>query len=417
MADQRNIVILGSSFAGVQSAQYFMKYIMPTLNARPGAKHHLYIISPSPDFYYVPAAPRTAVSVSRLPFDKVFVPLSAIFESFPKSDFTFIQASASGLDTSQRTVLYRRSDKATEEKLPYHALIIATGSQTNHAAFSKGDSEGIRKAIHDMNAKVSSAKDIVVVGGGATGVETAAEIGEQLNGKPGWFSTPSRKVAIKLITNANQLIPQLRPSVGKSAEAALKSLGVDVVYKTKVTNSSQGKNGRTILTLGNGETLETDLYLPLHGVIPSSSYLPKPLLNESGYVDTNPATLRVDAAGPRVYALGDISSVSRNKIADLNDMLPVVLTNLKRDLYAFNPANPSAKAPGKDREFKRMEKEMLGVTLGSGGGVAVVAGWRVPSFFVWLLKSRDMLTGMFVPAIKSGKYVKEAPWKGEEIVA
>ncbi|PVH98398.1 FAD/NAD(P)-binding domain-containing protein [Periconia macrospinosa] len=417
MPDQRNIVILGSSFAGIQSAQYIIKYILPSLNAKSGVKHHLYVISPSPEFYYMPAAPRTSVSVSRLPVDKLFISLDAIFDKFPKGDFTFIQASASGLDTGSRTVLYRRGDKAAEEKLAYHALIIATGTNTHHPAFSSQDSEITKDAIKDMNSQVSSAKNIVVVGGGATGVETAAELGEHLNGKPGWFSTPPRKVNITLITASNQLIPQLRPAIGKSAEATLKNLGVEVRYNTRVTDTRQGDKGQTTLTLSKGEKIETDLYLPLHGVFPNSSYLPKELLNSSGYVVTNSATLRVDAAGPRVYALGDISSVSRNKIADLNDMLPVLHTNLKRDLYAFNPSNPFAPAPGKDREFKLMQKEMLGVTLGTSSGVGAVAGWRIPGFIISFLKGRDMMVGMVASALVDGSRLKESPWKGEEVVA
>lgn len=395
-----------------------MKHILPGLNAKSGPKHHVYVISPSPDFYYMPAAPRTAVSVSRLPAEKIFFPLSQIFDKFPKSDFTFIQASASGLDTSARTVFYRRDDKAVDEKLSYHALVIATGSNTHHPSFSSQNTEKTKEGIKSLNAQVSAAKDIVVVGGGPTGVETSAELGEHLNGKPGWFSKPPRKVKITLITSANQLIPQLRPAIGKTAEATLKGLGVEVLYNTRVTGSQEAKNGRTTINLDNGDKLETDLYLPLHGVFPNSSFLPKDLLTDSGYVVTNPKTLRVDAAGPRVYALGDISSVSRNKIADLNDMLPTVYTNLKRDLLAFDPARPAAAAPGKDHEFQLQQKEMLALTTGTTGGVGAVNGWRLPNFLIWFIKSRDMMIGMAVPGIISGKFVaKEHPWKGYEPVA
>lgn len=418
MSDQRNIVILGSSFGGIQSAQYMMKSILPDLNARSTARHHVYVVSPSPDFYFRPASPRSAVSVSRLSTENIFIPLSAVFSKFPKSDFTFIQASASGLDTTLRTILYRRDENTEEEKLAYHALIIATGANTHHPAFSSQDTEATKEAIKTMNAQASTAKNIVVVGGGATDVETAAELGEHLNGKPGWFSQPTPKATITLITATDQLVPQLRPSMGRTVESTLKGLGVKVVYNTRVINTHKGNSGKkTVLVLENGDEMETDLYLPLHGVYPNSSFLPKTILNESGYVRSNPKTLRVDGAGPRVYALGDISSVSRNKIADLNDMMPVVYTNLKRDLYAFNPADPSAPAPGQDREFKLQEKETLGVTVGSSGGVGEVAGWRVPSFLIWWLKSRDMMTGMAIPRIIDGRSVKEFPWEGQEIVA
>ncbi|KAF1961592.1 hypothetical protein CC80DRAFT_194526 [Byssothecium circinans] len=423
MTQHRNIVILGASFGGIQSAQYISKHLLPVLNAKHTTHYHLYIINPSADFFFRNASPRTAVSTTRLPTENILVPLSEIFAPLPKSDFTFIQASASGLDTAARTVSYRRTDDgknhAEEEKLEYHALIIATGTRTHHPAFSLLSTETTKSAIEATNQAIATAKSIIVSGGGPTGVETAAEIGEHVNGKPGWFSTPTRKVPVTLITAADQLLPTLRPSIAKEAERKLKALGVDVVYNTRVENAVEGKDGRKtiVLELSNGENLQTDVYIPAHGVLPNSSYLPRALLTPTSYLSTNPLTLRVDVAGPRVYALGDISSASRNTLIELNEMMPVLFTNLKRDLFSFNPADPGKKAPGKDREYKKIEKEMLGVSVGSAGGVGAVFGWRIPSWVVWLLKSRDMMSGNGVKWTREGKNVaKEFLWKGEEVV-
>ncbi|KAF2638592.1 AMID-like mitochondrial oxidoreductase-like protein [Massarina eburnea CBS 473.64] len=419
MAEQRNIVILGASFGGIQSAQYISKHLLPVLNAKHPAKYHIYIINLSTDFYFRNASPRTAISTTLLPTKKILVPLSEIFVSLPKEDFTLIQGEASQLDTSARTVSFLQSENGTtvEEKLAYHALIVATGTSTHDAAFSLLRTETTTSAIEKTNQKVKEAKSIIVVGGGATGVETAAEVGEFLNGKPGWFSTPPRKVPVTLITSASQLLPALRPKLGKVAEDKLKALGVDVLYNTYVEGTQEDKNGKTVVILKKGEKLETDLYIAAHGVYPNSSFLPAALLDSSGYLKSNESTLRVDVAGPRVYALGDISTVSNNTILALNDMMPVLFTNLKRDLFSFNPADPTAKAPGKDQEFKKNEKETLVVSIGSQGGVGAAFGWRVPNWVIWLMKSRDMMSGSGMKLMVSGKnVVKEFPWKGEEVV-
>jgi len=192
-------------------------------------------------------------------------------------------------------------------------------------------------------------------------------------------------------------------------------LGVSVVYNTRVVNATP--NGKkTSLTLSKGDKLEVDLYIPAHGVLPNSEWIPKNLLNERGYVKTDP-TLRVEGAGPRVYGLGDVASYSRNSMIDVNDSLPVLYTNLRRDLFAYNPAKPAEKAPGQDRVFKPNLKDMLGCPIGSTGGVAIAFGWRLPSFVIWLVKARDMMTGMVPPQLMGGdSQKKEIKWTKEEEV-
>jgi NADH dehydrogenase FAD-containing subunit len=298
-----------------------------------------------------------------------------------------------------------------EEDLSYHALVVATGSKTTDPVFSMHtDSAALIDAIRTRNIKLQSARDIIIVGGGATGVETAGEIGELKNGVPSRFGTPTRNANITLITAANQLVPQLRPALGRLAEEKLKRLGVDVVYNTRIVDVSDSKNGRTTVTLAKGRSIDVDLYIPAHGVTPNSSFIPASLLTESGYLKTNPKTLRVDAAGPRVYAIGDIASYSRNCYLDIYDSSPTLFVNLKRDLLSY----PNEKPKGKDRLFTPNMKEMQCVPIGSTGGVGALMGWRMPNWMVWLLKARDYMTSMGQDAHARGDKVKEVEWTNEE---
>ena len=189
------------------------------------------------------------------------------------------------------------------------------------------------------------------------------------------------------------------------------------MYDTRVANVSETESGRTKILLASGKELEADLYIPAHGVLPNSTWLPSTLLNETNYLVTNPQTLRVDTAGPRVYAVGDISSASRNTVMDLLDMLPVALINAKRDLLSYNPAAPTAPAPGDDRIFVPQTKISLVAPIGTGGGIGQVMGWKVPSWFVWLLKGRDYMVGMSMgPTVGGDSMKKEFKWKGAEVV-
>jgi apoptosis-inducing factor 2 len=130
-------------------------------------------------------------------------------------------------------------------------------------------------------------------------------------------------------------------------------------------------------------------------------------------VNTNKKTLRVDAAGPRVYAIGDAGNYSRGAIHLIYEAVPVVATNLQRDLQAYTSASDENlnKPKGPDREFKEDTSETQFVPVGRSKGVAAVMGWRVPSFLVWLMKGRDFLLWS-VPSIATGdKWNSESKWK------
>lgn len=419
MSETRNIVVLGASFSGIYTTQYIMRHILPGLKSKHAdAKYHVYIVNPSSDAYFRIASPRAAASSSRLAAEDIFVDLNKVFQEFAGKEFTFIQAWATGLDTAARTVSYKKSDYLEEEKLPYHALIVATGTKTYEPAFSQHSTKAATiDALKTMNKKVASAKDIVIAGGGPTAVEAAGEIAEQVNGKPGWFSTPTRKANITLVTGDRQLLPVLRPAIGKQAEERLKKLGVDVLYQSRVTDTTA--NGeRTVVTLAKGDHLEADLYIAAYGVLPNTSFLPDNLLNDAGYLKTNPQTLRVDDAGSRIYAIGDVGSYSRNSILDVYDALPVLAVNLKRDLFSFNPQAPNEPPKGKDRLYVPNTKETQLVPIGTSGGVGAIMGYKLPSFFVWLIKGRDFFVGMSIPGLHKGdKVLKEVPWTAEEAVA
>ncbi|CAI9635723.1 unnamed protein product [Alternaria burnsii] len=289
--------------------------------------------------YYRVGSPRVAASTARMSTDRIVLDLSKGFEHYPANDFTFVEALATSLDTTSRTISYCKETTSEEERLSYHALIIATGSRTYHQAFSQsGNLSTTLDAIQDINTKVETAQKIVIVGGGPTGVEFAGEVAEHRNGKPGWFHVIKPNAEITLITSGKRLLPTLRHSIGKAAEAKLIALGVDVTYGTRVTNTSI-ENGSTKITLQDGKELQADFQ-----------------------------TLRVDTAGPRVYALGDIASYSNNNIQSITDGQPVLYINLKRDLLSFDPRSPDAGPKGNDKIYTPETRENQIVPIGSQGG-------------------------------------------------
>lgn len=396
------------------AAHYFLKHVYPSLPK--DGKYHVYLVNPSTHFYHRVAAPRAAVSFKLMPNSKTFHDIKAGFTQYDSKIFTFLQGKAVSMDTAQRTVTIERmgASAGTEQTLSYHALILATGTKTYSPVLSLqgGSHEDIQNALSDLHSKLGKAKSIIVAGGGPAGVETAGEIGEYLNGAAGWFGKkPANvKATVTLISGSDKLLPILRPALSKQAEVFLARVGVDVIHNSKMTGTEQLADGRTKVTLDNGKEMECDVYIPAMGVVPMTEYIPKEYLTEKGYVKVNEITLRVDEAGPRVYAVGDLGSYTRGGILDIYEAIPVVLTNIKRDLLAAHK-DPSAKATGADRKYKKNTAETQVVPVGQSKGVGAFNGNKLPSFMCWAIKGRDYMSGSAIEAVTGSKWNKESGWK------
>lgn len=413
--DTRNIVILGASYAGLSAAHYFLKHIHPSLPTSDAA-YHVYLVNPSTHFYHRVAAPRASVSFELMPNSKTFHEIAKNFKQYKSDVFTFLQGKATALDTAQRTVTVQHTGTSQGEEtvLLYHALILATGTKAHapNLSLQGGVHEEVIDALSDMHKKLKNAKSVIVAGGGPSGVEISGEIGEYLNGAAGWFAKKpaNPKATVTLLSGSEKLLPVLRPALAKQAEVYLARVGVDVLYNARMESTETLADGRTRVTLGNGKVLECDVYIPTMGVTPMTEYLPQELLTEGGYVKTNEATLRVDEAGPRVYAVGDVGSYTRGGIMDIYDAVPVVMTNVKRDLLAAHK-DLNAKPTGGDRKYKKNTSETQLVPCGLSKGVGAFNGNRLPTLMVYLIKGRDYLSGAGVEIVTGTKWNKETGWK------
>ncbi|KAF1355174.1 hypothetical protein BDV97DRAFT_344869 [Delphinella strobiligena] len=419
MADKfedRNIVILGASYSGLSAAHYFLKHIRPSMPSLDG-KYHVYLVNPSTHFYHRVASPRAAASFKLMPNSKTFYEIRSGFNQYNPDVFTFLQGKAVSIDLAQRTVTIkptRPSDTAGEKVISYHALIMATGTKTHDPSLSLqgGLHEDTLNALSILHKKIDKAKTIAVAGGGPAGVEVAGEIGEYLNGAAGWFQKrPGKpKASITLYSGAEKLLPILRPALSEQAEVFLARVGVDVVHNVKMDRTEDSADGKTKIVLSDAKEVECDVFIPCMGVIPMTEYVPKEFLTEKGYIKTNSATLRVDDAGPRVYAVGDVASYTRGGILDIMEAIPVLMTNVKRDLLAAHK-DPSIKPTGPDRKFRPNTTETQLVPIGQSKGVGAFNGNKLPSIMVYMIKGKDYMSSSAVAMVTGSKWNKETGWK------
>jgi NADH dehydrogenase FAD-containing subunit len=403
------ILILGGSFAGISAAHWAFKHVLPQLPKKEGVTYNVTVVNPSKDFYWRIGAPRATASKELMPPSKIFYPIEPAF-SYASSKFTFVQGSATHVDSAGMTVSVTTAN-GEQKSIPYAALVIATGWSTPSPLFTQDTDRAALENVYDaFQAGLKNAKTIVIGGGGPVGVETAGEIAEALNGKPGWFASAPKnpKAKVTLITGDKKLLPILREAIGQTAQEFLKRLGCDVMYNTRVVGATK-EGEKTKVELSNGKVIEADIYVDATGMRPNTGFLPKEWLDNRNKVACNPKTLRVEhaSAGPRVYVAGDVGSYTRGGVMDQAEAIPVTMTNLRTDLIA----HLTGKAPGGDRHYVANTKESQVVPIGTQKGVGAFNGTRVPSQFVWALKGRDYMIGMLAqPTLKGDQYKKEGKW-------
>ncbi|KFZ13749.1 hypothetical protein V501_03538 [Pseudogymnoascus sp. VKM F-4519 (FW-2642)] len=392
-AAQKHIVVLGGSYGGVSIAHYLLKHAIPKLPSP--ASYQIILISPSEQTMCRPACPRVLISDDLLPISKVFVNIPEVFTQYPAANFRFLHGKATALDHTSRSVSVALSAGGTET-LTFHSLVLATGATTTSPLFGLNrDDIFLRARWAEFRESLATAKSIVIAGGGPSGVETAGELGEYLNGRAGWFSSKleNPKVKITLVTSAAQILPLLRASIATKAEGLLAQVGVTVVKNTRVAGvvpegaGTESVGSKATVTLADGTTLEADLYIPAVGTQPNTDFVDKSLLTADGRVETNAATLRVDGAGSRVYAIGDVASYSRPAIHLTLAAIPILGANIKRDLLL--DAGVAETAVGDDRVYVADKRETQLVPIGTSKGVGAAMGYEFPSFMIWLIKGRD----------------------------
>lgn len=395
--ETRNIVVVGANFAGLSAAHYIAKHTLPQLARSEQAKYVLHIVSESTHFWWHIGAPRELVSVKEAPHDKYFKPVMDGFKQYSslKDSIIFHHGSATALDANTRTLTYTPAGDDAPEALPYYALVIATGIRSPTAATTlHGDHTISMKALEDMNTRLAAATEVIVGGGGPIAVETAGEIGAHLQGK----------ARITLITAGDKLLPALRKALADKAQGQLEKLGVTVMYDTKVTGSTPGADGKTEVHLSNGKSMTADVYIPAVGVSPNTSFVPDGLKKANGYIDANPLTLRVDSAGPRVYALGDVANADKGGVLNLYNAVPVFGANFNHDV--LGDAGLGASAVPAEKQYKRNDGETQVVPVGPKTGVGAFNGWKLPGLMVSMFKGKDYMAGQ-IPTIHQGnKFTK-----------
>lgn len=290
MTDTKNkqrIVIVGGGFGGVKAALELSKH----------DNFAVTLVSDRADFWYYPTLYHTATGMSR---DLSVIPLKHLFNNKPVE---IIYACVNGLDRAAKTVTL---DKG--EPIAYDSLILALGVITNFFGipglqeFAYGiktidEAERFKKHLHEqVTSEHKPDLNYVVVGGGATGIELAGNLGHYIHYIMKHHGISDRKVHVDLVEGAPHLMPRMPKAVGKAIEKQLRSLSVRLYLDTKVEGLSADA-----LTV-SGKPIRS------HTVIWTAGMANNPFFAQNDFVITDHRKVQVDEflrAEKGIYVIGD----------------------------------------------------------------------------------------------------------------
>jgi uncharacterized NAD(P)/FAD-binding protein YdhS len=175
----RTVLILGASYAGLTIAHKLLKHTRPSV-----PDLIVILVNPSTHFYWNLASVR-AIIPGQIKDEGIFQDIAQGFKYAPKDALEFVVGTAESVDIEAKEVSVRTGDGQRKKK--YDLLVVATGSKTAGTGKvpwkASGSYEEMREELHEMQRRVEEAKSIVVVGGGATGVELAGELGFEYHGR------------------------------------------------------------------------------------------------------------------------------------------------------------------------------------------------------------------------------------------
>jgi NADH dehydrogenase FAD-containing subunit len=307
----RNIVIIGASFAG----HYAVRLIANSLP--PNSPFRVIVIEPSSHFVFTWVLPRFCVAKGHA--HKAFIPYGGNIEGVPEGAVRWIQDKV--VAVTKDSVQLKNSD----EHIPYEYLIVATGSGVKDGLPSRvhetEKAEGVKR-VQEMQQSIEKANRLVVVGGGAAGVEVATDAKSVYPNK-----------SVTLIHSRSALMHRFGPGLQKAALEGMQKLGGDFILEDRLVGHDAEAG---TVTLQSGKVLECDFLVSFlfrenrpcgagvkvgnlltgdyqincTGQKPHSeliAQLSPSCISETGHIKIKPTLQIADDAYPNIYVCGEVA--------------------------------------------------------------------------------------------------------------
>ncbi len=376
-SDKKRIVIVGSGFAGLTLARKIARrndYQVVLIDKN---NYHQF----QPLFYQV--------AMSGLEPSSIVFPLRKVFQ---KKENVFIRVTEviSIEPTSNRI-------QTSLGELTYDYLVLAIGTETNffgnenltnRSIPMKSVSEALylrNRILNDYERAITTADyekrqgflDIVIVGGGPTGVEVAGALAEMKKYiiHKDYPELNREEIDIYLIEGGNELLGQMSEPSQRKSKQYLERMGVKIILNTIVTDY----DGETVY-MKDGSTIKAQKLIWAAGVRGSKmGGLAKEAFGSGGRIKVN-AFNQIEGFA-NAFAIGDIAVMISEK-------------NPRGHPQLAQPALQQAKLLGKNllrldkgetlKPFEYFDKGSM-ATIGRNLAVADLPFMKVQGFIAWLM--------------------------------
>ena len=375
--DKKRIVIVGGGLGGLELAFKLVDGDYQVVLVDKNNYHQF-----PPLIYQVASGGLEPSSIS-FPFRRLFQ---------GKKDFFFRMAKVESVNTDKKII------NTTVGEIDYDYLVMAFGAKTNF--FGNKDIEAttlpmksVSEAMKLRNtilrnlelalteedpARKQALMNIVVVGGGASGVEIAGAVAEMKKNiiARDYPDLDSSQMHIYLVNAVDRLLSAMDPVSSKRAERDLKELHVHIRQPQFATEYKDG-----ILKTSAGLEIPTQTVIWVSGICANTvEGFPAESIGHAGRFLTD-RFCRVKGVKD-VYAIGDASLVEGDEEYPLGhpQLAQVAMQQAKTVAKNF-------KAMSKGKELKPFKYKNLGVmaTIGRNHAVAEISGKKFGGFPAWAL--------------------------------
>lgn len=375
--DKKRIVIVGGGLGGLELAFKLVDDDYQVVLIDKNNYHQF-----PPLIYQVASGGLEPSSIS-FPFRRLFQ---------GKKDFFFRMAKVESVNTDKKII------NTTVGEIDYDYLVMAFGAKTNFFGNKdikattlpmKSVSEAMRlrntilrnlelALTEEDPARKQALMNIVVVGGGASGVEIAGAVAEMKKNiiARDYPDLDSSQMHIYLVNAADRLLSAMDPVSSKRAERDLKELHVHIRQPQFATEYKDG-----ILKTSAGLEIPTQTVIWVSGICANTvEGFPAESIGHAGRFLTD-RFCRVKGVKD-VYAIGDVSLVEGDEEYPLGhpQLAQVAMQQAKTVAKNF-------KAMSKGKELKPFKYKNLGVmaTIGRNHAVAEISGKKFGVFPAWAL--------------------------------
>ena len=370
---KKKIVIIGAGFAGLNLAQKLEKKEFSVFLIDKNNYHQF-----QPLFYQVATA--------GLEPNSIIFPLRKAFQGY--KNIHIRMAELVEIVPQENKII------TTQEDFYYDYLVIATGATTNffgnkqieeHAIPMKSVSEALylrnrflenlENAYYADATQKEALKNIVIVGGGPTGVEVSGAIADMKKYvlSKDYPELDFSLMKIFLIEGAPTLLGPMSPQAQQKSKEYLEEMGVEVLTGTVVKEY----DGETAL-LSNGKIILTKTLIWAAGVTSEKiKGLPTEVLQRGNRIKVN--RYNQIEGFDNVFALGDIAFMTEEKYPNGHPQVASVAIDQGK-LLAENLVLMSQNKPMK--RFEYFDKGSM-ATVGKRKAVVDLPFWKFQGAFAW----------------------------------